>query len=156
MGIWLRLAYEGYLSLLPQYALLSADSLCITMGVITFVLAFFGCCGSWFQNKCLLITVSCQTMFRLKLRCFFYQYFSCVVLMFEVEFFLGSLAFIFRERLAHQLRWELKDGIQHHYNVTDKVPNNLVKIWDKVHREVRLFLSYFHKLTNYVSYKIFV
>lgn len=57
VGLWLRFAYEGYVSLLPQYALLSAESICITVGVITFILAFFGCCGSWFQNRCLLITV---------------------------------------------------------------------------------------------------
>lgn len=58
---------------------------------------------------------------------------------FEIEFFLGALAFIFRERLGHQLRWELKDGIQHHYNITVHIPNSLVTIWDKVHTEVSKF-----------------
>lgn len=139
VGIWLRLAYEGYISLMPQYAILSADSLCIAVGVITFVLSLFGCCGALFQNKCLLITVRLiLNTYNLYYSIIFiwFQYFIFLVLMFETEFFLGILAFIFQERLANQLRWELRDGIQHHYNLTDPVPNNLVTIWDKVHREV--------------------
>lgn len=59
------------------------------------------------------------------------------MLLFETEFFLGILAFIFQERLSNQLREELRDGIHHHYNLTAPVPNNLVDIWDKVHTEVR-------------------
>lgn len=57
-GIWLRLAYQGYATLMPYHAALSADSLFITVGVLSFVITFFGCCGSWFQSRCLLITVS--------------------------------------------------------------------------------------------------
>lgn len=60
VGIWLRVSYEGYTSLLPQYSLMSADALLIGIGAVSFVLAFFGCCGSWFQSKCLLITVRNQ------------------------------------------------------------------------------------------------
>nr|CAD7441906.1 unnamed protein product [Timema bartmani] len=56
VGVWLRLAYSGYAALLPQYSMFSADSLCIAVGVIVFVIAFFGCCGSWFQSRCMLIT----------------------------------------------------------------------------------------------------
>lgn len=58
VGLWLRIAYECYASLLPQYALMSADSLAIAVGTIAFTLSFCACCGSWFQNRCLLITVS--------------------------------------------------------------------------------------------------
>ncbi|KAJ8959281.1 hypothetical protein NQ317_019584, partial [Molorchus minor] len=58
VGLWLRFAYEGYASLLPQYALLSADSLSSLLKV-TFVFSFFACCGSWFQNRCMLITFGC-------------------------------------------------------------------------------------------------
>jgi len=58
VGIWLRLSYAGYAQLLPRYSMISADSLCIAVGVIVFIVAFFGCCGSWFQSRCMLITVS--------------------------------------------------------------------------------------------------
>lgn len=115
VGIWLRIAYEGYASLMPKYALLSADSLAIAFGTITFIFSFFACCGSWFQNRCMLVT-----------------YFTLVVLIFVVEFLLGSLAFVYRESLKHSLREELRDGIAHHYNMTSQGPNSLVQIWDNI------------------------
>jgi hypothetical protein len=52
------LAYEGYTALLPQQSVLSADNLLIGIGVAMFVVAFFGCCGSWFQSRCMLVMVS--------------------------------------------------------------------------------------------------
>lgn len=58
IGLWLRFSHEGYATLLPQHAALSADSLLITVGVMSFVVAFFGCCGSWFESRFLLIVVS--------------------------------------------------------------------------------------------------
>lgn len=58
IGVWLRVSYEGYATLLPQYALLSADIVAIIIGALTIVLSFFACCGSWLQSRCLLITVS--------------------------------------------------------------------------------------------------
>ncbi|CAG9819561.1 unnamed protein product [Phaedon cochleariae] len=115
VGIWLRVAYEGYASLLPQYALLSADSLAIALGTITFVFSFFACCGSWFQNRCMLIT-----------------YFCLVVFIFVAEFLLGSLAFAFKDNLKHTLNEELRNGLTHHYNVTTHGPKSLVQIWDNI------------------------
>ncbi|GFY39889.1 tetraspanin [Trichonephila inaurata madagascariensis] len=53
IGIWLHLAYQGYSRLL-SYRILSFDSVIIFAGVMTFLPGFFGCCGSWFQNRCLL------------------------------------------------------------------------------------------------------
>ncbi|CAH1112825.1 unnamed protein product [Psylliodes chrysocephalus] len=115
VGLWLRIAYEGYASLLPQYALLSADSLAIAFGTITFIFSFFACCGSWFQNRCMLIT-----------------YFCLVVFIFLLEFVFGSVAFVFRESLKHTLSEELQNGLLHHYNMTSQGPNSLVHIWDNI------------------------
>lgn len=75
--------------------------------------------------------------------------------MFEIEFFLGSLAFIFRERLGHQLRYELKDGIQHHYNITVNIPNGLVTIWDKVNTQVCFISFYLLYILNLLICNIF-
>lgn len=119
-GLWLRFGYEGYVSLLPQYALLSVDNISMIIGGIIIVYAFFGCCGSWFENRCLLIT-----------------YFSFVILIFELEFFLGILAFIFRAQLINVIHAELQDSISHHYSLNASVPNNLVEIWDKVQTELK-------------------
>ncbi|PSN40088.1 hypothetical protein C0J52_18246 [Blattella germanica] len=117
VGIWLRLSYSGYTQLLPKYSLISADSLCIAVGVIIFVVAFFGCCGSWFQSRCMLIT-----------------YFSLVIFMFLVEFLFATLAFVFRENLGSTLREELTEGIRVHYNTSDS--NSIENIWTHIHNEI--------------------
>lgn len=56
--------------------------------------------------------------------------------MFLTEFLIGSLAFVFRDRLGHALTEELKNGIHHHYNITAHGPNSLVTIWDHLQSEV--------------------
>ncbi|XP_030759996.1 tetraspanin-9-like [Sitophilus oryzae] len=115
IGIWLRVSYEGYATLLPQYALLSADAVAIVVGTLTIILSFFACCGSWLQSRCMLIT-----------------YFTLVVLMFVAEFLLGSLAFVYRDSIKHTLTEKLQDGLMHHYNMSSS-PNNLVETWDEIH-----------------------
>uniref|UniRef100_U5EZT2 Tetraspanin n=1 Tax=Corethrella appendiculata TaxID=1370023 RepID=U5EZT2_9DIPT len=123
IGLWLRLAYQGYASLLPEHAVLSADSLFLAIGVVSFVIAFFGCCGSWFQSRCLLII-----------------YFTLVVLLFLSEFLLGSLIFVFRGGIGRMLALELKEGIQKHYNVTDRggmIAPSVSAIWDKLQVELQ-------------------
>ncbi|XP_046394370.1 tetraspanin-9 [Ischnura elegans] len=118
VGVWLHLAHGGYASLAPQFAVASADAILITAGVVAFVVAFFGCCGAWFQSRCMLIT-----------------YFSLVVFMFLVEFLLATVAFVFRESLGRTLRDELKYGIEHHYNDSQSAPNGLHHIWNHIHNE---------------------
>lgn len=58
LGIWLKLSYQGYATLLPNHIFLSADTIFIIIGVLSFVVTFFGCCGSWFESRCCLILVS--------------------------------------------------------------------------------------------------
>lgn len=120
VALWLRFVFEGYISLLPQYALLSADSILLITGGVTLVLAFLGCCGSWFQNRCLLLT-----------------YFSCIILLFEIEIFLAVIAFVFRQFLGETLINELKNGIKHHYNISAVGSNGLVDIWDQVQIDLK-------------------
>lgn len=136
VALWLRFVFEGYISLLPQYALLSADSILLITGGVTLVLAFLGCCGSWFQNRCLLLTVS--TLFyniNILLKKIL-QYFSCIILLFEIEIFLAAIAFVFRQFLGETLINELKNGIKHHYNISALGSNGLVDIWDQVQIDV--------------------
>ncbi|XP_076274267.1 tetraspanin 5D [Rhynchophorus ferrugineus] len=114
IGIWLRVSYEGYATLLPQYALLSADALAIVVGTVTIILSFFACCGSWLQSRCMLIT-----------------YFTLVVLMFLAQFLLGSLAFVYRDNIKHSFTEKLQDGITNHYNMSNS-PNNLKDVWDNI------------------------
>uniref|UniRef100_A0A6B2EJA5 Tetraspanin n=1 Tax=Phlebotomus kandelakii TaxID=1109342 RepID=A0A6B2EJA5_9DIPT len=121
-GIWLKLCYQGYATLLPDHTALSADCLFITVGVLSVVVSFFGCCGAWFQSRCLLIT-----------------YFSLVVILFLSEFLVGSLAFVFRGGLTKTIVNELKTGIEKHYNATDRggfAAPSVAAIWDNLQSDL--------------------
>ncbi|KAI9589560.1 tetraspanin-9 [Glossina fuscipes] len=117
-GVWLRLSYEGYATLLPHHAVLSADSMFLGIGVVGFVISFLGCCGAWVQSKCLLVL-----------------YFMLIVLLFVSEFLIGSLAFIFRGGFGRTLANELRFGIENHYNVSDRgsiIAPSVATIWDNI------------------------
>lgn len=114
VGIWLHLSHSGYTTLMPQYAAISIDSLCITLGIILFLVTFFGCCGSWFQSRCMLVT-----------------YFCLVIFLFLIEFMLATLAFVFRANLSSVLKEELLFGIEVHYRNPNS--NGLEEMWDKIH-----------------------
>ncbi|KAK7085563.1 Tetraspanin-9, partial [Halocaridina rubra] len=118
-GIWLRLAYGGYASLLHQYAAISADSLCLATGIITFVLAFCGCCGSWFQSRCMLIT-----------------YFSLVVIVFALQLVAGTLAFAFRAEVSSTLISELQAGIRRSFN--DTTENAVAITWNHLQSKFKI------------------
>lgn len=113
IGIWLHIVYDGYANLLPSYQIVSAGSISIAAGVITFVVAFLGCCGSWFQNKCLLIT-----------------YFSLVVIIFLLEFTAGTLGFVYRKNVGQILKEELVMGLKEKYKMDSG--NGVTEAWDHI------------------------
>ncbi|KAK9876578.1 hypothetical protein WA026_013958 [Henosepilachna vigintioctopunctata] len=120
LGIWLRVTNDGFATLMPQYGYLSADIFAIGIGAVAFTLAFLGCCGSWFHNRCMLVT-----------------YFILVIILLIAEIICGTTGFVFRDGLSHTLKEELKNGLLHHYNTTSKGPYNLSVIWDHIQLEFR-------------------
>lgn len=141
IGLWLRFSHEGYATLLPDHAALSADSLLIAVGVMSFVVAFFGCCGSWFESRFLLIIVRIGLYYYNKflLTITFFQYFGLIILIFLSEFLIAALIFLFRSGLTKTIINELRSGIEKHYNATDKgsfgAPS-VATIWDKLQNDV--------------------
>ncbi|XP_016839390.1 tetraspanin-9 isoform X3 [Nasonia vitripennis] len=98
-GLWMRFSYPyAYGTLVPQHSYASSDVLVLATGCFTFVVAFFGCCGAWFQSRFLLIT-----------------YFSLVILIFMAEFMLGTLAFVFKDQVGDNMKSQLRYGISEHY-----------------------------------------
>jgi len=123
LGLWLRLSYEGYATLLPDNAGLSADYILMTFGVLSLVISFFGCCGSWLQSRCCLII-----------------YFSLVIVLFLSEFLLGSVAFVFRGGIARMIANEMKYGIEKHYNASDRgslIAPSVAVIYDQMQTELQ-------------------
>lgn len=111
VAIWLRVSYQGYMSLFPQHELLSLDALVLMGGVLLFVVAFLGCCGAWCKNRCLLIS-----------------YFVLVVVLFIAELTCGVLGFVYSEPVASTLQNELLTGIRYHYNTSSE--NGITLAWD--------------------------
>ena len=122
---------------MPRYAAFSVNFLVIITGAIAFVLAFFGCCGSWYQNRCMLLTVS-SFWHEHKTRSgnSHFQYFILLVCLFILEFTVGSLTFVFHDSIAHTVKQELRDGIRFHYNASSEGTTGLALIWDQIQDEV--------------------
>lgn len=116
IGVWLTVSYDTYARILPSYHVLSADNLAIIAGCLTFLIAFCGCCGAWFQSKCLLTT-----------------YLVMIVIVMLLEITAGTLSFAFRRQLGDTLRKELLDGIRDRYEVNDT--NGMVTTWDAIQEQ---------------------
>lgn len=74
-----------------------------------------------------------------------------IVLLFLSEFLVGALAFVFRGGLAKILTTELRYGIEHHYNATDRgslAAPSVATIWDALQSKVIFFIVCFW----YISY----
>jgi hypothetical protein len=113
VGIWLNVSLESYVRMLPSYHLLSADNLSIFAGVLMLGIGFCGCCGAWFQNKCLLGT-----------------YLTAIVAVMLLEVAAGTLGFVFRSGIKSTLRQELMAGVRERYALDDN--NGLLSTWDQI------------------------
>jgi len=97
IGLWLKLesAQEKYGNLLSHSSSMGLDIVLIVIGASMVTITFFACCGSWFQNRCMLIT-----------------YFSLVILMFLIEFAFATCIFVYREDITFTLKEGLLEGIE--------------------------------------------
>lgn len=62
-----------------------------------------------------------------------------IVLLFLSEFIIGALVFVFRGGLARILVAELRDGLENHYNATDRgsvTAPSVATIWDALQTNV--------------------
>lgn len=85
----------------------------IAAGVLMVLIGFCGCCGSWFQSKCLLIS-----------------YLTVIVTIMVLEITAGTLGYVFRHTIKETLHGELMDGIKGRYSDNDT--NGMKVTWDQV------------------------
>ena len=57
VGAWAKVQFGDYVELSQKVDYVTGTSLLIAIGVIIAIVAFFGCCGAWKENKCMLIIV---------------------------------------------------------------------------------------------------
>lgn len=116
IGIYLHIEWDKYSQILPAYHVLSTDNLAIVSGALMLLIAFCGCCGSWFQSKCLLVS-----------------YLSVIVLIMLLEITAGVLGYVFRQEIKATLHSELMDGIKFKYD-PNNTTNGISVTWDHVQR----------------------
>lgn len=73
----------------------------ILVGVVIFIIAFFGCCGAYKQNKCMVMT-----------------YAVILAILLIVEIGCSIAAFVLRGKIEGILRKDLHNAIEVQYNVT--------------------------------------
>lgn len=74
----------------------------IIVGVIIFIIAFFGCCGAYKENRCMVLT---------------YAVILAVLLVIEIGCTIA--AFVLRGKIENILRKDLHQAIEKQYNQTD-------------------------------------
>ena len=96
------------------YHILSADILLIICGLLTFLMALFGLCGAWFQNKYLLGT-----------------YLTMIVIIMILEIVCGIIGFFGRDKIKETIRDELMLSVKEKYDLNNT--NGLETFWNHMH-----------------------
>lgn len=107
VGGYAEAKFGSYISISSiQYA--SGSRLVIAVGVIIAVVAFFGCCGAWKENKCMLVI-----------------FFALLLVMVILELTAAILAYQHRDEILKTLEKDINSTIKEQYGkdkgVTDMV-----------------------------------
>ncbi|XP_068630034.1 CD63 antigen-like [Battus philenor] len=58
VGVWVQASSHPYIDLTDENFYTSAPIVLIIVGIIVFIVAFFGCCGAVKENHCMIVTFS--------------------------------------------------------------------------------------------------
>lgn len=98
-------------------ALLTAGAaLIITAGCLTFVVGFFGCCGAWKENKCMLGT-----------------YFTCLAILCIIQITVGVLAIVYKNDISDTLAENTPKTLQENYGAPDMT--SFTEEWDRIQKD---------------------
>ncbi|XP_033230609.1 CD63 antigen-like [Belonocnema kinseyi] len=97
--------YHDYSNFVDNW-LFAAPVLMIIVGVIVFLVSFFGCCGAVKENHCMIITFS-----------------VLLLLIFALELGAGISGYIMRGKVGTMLESRM-NGTMHQYNEDEKVKNS--------------------------------
>ncbi|XP_077283912.1 CD63 antigen-like [Arctopsyche grandis] len=113
VGAGVQAKYHVYSSLLDT-PYTSVPALLIAIGVIIFIVAFFGCCGAIKENYCMTLTFS-----------------ILLILVFILELAAGISGYVLRDRTNAIITNNLRASLNK-YNTTDN--EDLTRIWDDMQR----------------------
>ncbi|CAG0916885.1 unnamed protein product [Notodromas monacha] len=115
-GAVIESVYKKYSTFIP-HEIFSAPDILIVVGVIIFVIAFFGCCGAIKENNCMLVT-----------------FVLLLVIIFILEIAAGITAYVMRSDLEQEIANRM-NGTMELYNETDQ--NAPTKAWDEMQIELK-------------------
>jgi CD63 antigen len=132
--------YHGYAHFLDAH-FFSVPTFLITIGAIIFVIAFFGCCGAYKENYCMVLTVSLffgvnLSINRLKNSSIFHLQFSVLLgLVFVLELSAGISGYVLRNDTKQILMDSLNKTMPEYSNIT--AHKDTVVMWDEIQERVR-------------------
>ncbi|XP_031557196.1 tetraspanin-9-like [Actinia tenebrosa] len=97
IGIWGELTMSDYfeLAMLDNYGINTGPRLLIAVGAIITVVSFFGCCGAWKENRCMLII-----------------FLVLLVILLVLEIAAAAVAYNNKDKLKKDLAKEIKSKIE--------------------------------------------
>lgn len=115
VGAHVQIHATRYLDFLSENYL-NTPVFIIIAGSIIFVIAFFGCCGAWYENTCMIYT---------------YAFFLCAILIAEVA--AGIAALVLKGSLRDVIQDKMKDGMQ---NYGKRGFEGVTKAWDSMQQDL--------------------
>jgi len=107
-GIYLQLTLEGYEAILGHESI-NPGTFLIIIGGTMIIVAFFGCCGAWFENPCMLRTFA-----------------ALITLLLLLQVIFVLVVYFQRDTIRKHMEETLKDYDTN--NATEKEP--ITKLWD--------------------------
>ena len=143
----------------------SATIVLLVLSILVIIITFFGCCGAYKENRCLLATVSTYMTIRSFAKVvfmiihqkwrfiFFLQYFG-----FDVLLLIGAgigAYFVFTGNLD-ALKTPFIEALKEYDDLSQKAPDKtLVTAWDSFQTDVRFFFKYFPNLRKKFKWVFF-
>ncbi|KAL6440321.1 hypothetical protein ACFW04_003109 [Cataglyphis niger] len=115
VGAVILVVYKGYNNFVDSW-FFAAPVLMIIVGVIVFLVSFFGCCGAVKENHCMIITFS-----------------VLLLLIFALELGAGITGYMMRGEVANMLENRLNNTMRQ-YNDNDDIHRS----WDIMQHDVSL------------------
>ncbi|XP_029170963.1 CD63 antigen-like [Nylanderia fulva] len=114
VGGVILVVYNGYSNFVDSW-FFAAPVLMIIVGVIVFLVSFFGCCGAVKENHCMIITFS-----------------VLLLLIFALELGAGITGYMMRGEVANMLENRL-NGTMRQYNINDDIRRS----WDIMQHDLQ-------------------
>jgi CD63 antigen len=115
VGAHIQIAAKHYLDFLAD-TYLNTPIFIIIAGVVIFIIAFFGCCGAWRENSCIV-----------------YAYACCLIVVLVGEVAAGIAALVLKDNLQSVIQDKMKQGMNNYGTVGYE---GMTETWDLIQADL--------------------